>query len=731
MPVSKKEKEFIESVVKRHDKALKADKHNRDAALDDLKFANPGDPQQWNQSNINDRKNDGRPYLTINLFPQYINQIVGDIRHNRPRAKIRPDDAVADVHMARIREGIISDCEYQSNSDYIYVEAANMMTTCGYGAWRILTRPTEENPFIQEMYDELVENPFAVIMDPNSKCPVYSDAEWGFIRSRMSREDFEERYPGAEIPGDPLKANEGITSENWWDQDNITVVEYFVRKKAKKTMCQMQDGSVLEEKDANELIEKAQAAAQAAPVPAPTTGAPVPAGQPALSNPPATPPGMIAPPAGGPVIPPLPSIVRKRDTEVTTIKHYKLTAASILSKNGLEGEDFPGRYIPIILLTGNRTNVEGKRYISGLVRNAKDPARNVNYWYTSAAERIALEPKAPWIGTPRQFEGFEEDYAQANTKNFPMLKYNMDVESGIPAPPPQRMGPGQIPAALFTQLQTSLALFESAIGMNKSDLGGAGPERTGAAITARQKPGDIRTFSYIDNLARGIQHSARVKNEMIPSLYDTKRDVRLRNIDDSETWVPVNTTAGEAYKTIKANPDRYKGLNTTKLVAAIQRHGPDAKFNDMSAGRYSVRVTVGPSYATQRAESAETMLRLVNTLPRQMGMAADIIVENLDIKDSDVLAERLRKMLPPGMAKPKPGQEPSPPPPPSPQMQLVAGKMKTEQAKQQKEMLKTKVEMVRLLKETKETDREVRKQILDVLAEVTGMGETQPGGGPV
>ena len=732
-PVSKEEKEFIDSVVKRLSKGIDADKHNREAAIDDLKFSNPGDPQQWNQGTVADRKADGRPYLTINLFPQYINQIVGDIRHNRPRAKIHPDDSAADIHIARIREGIISDSEYQSNSDYIYVEAGAMMATCGYGAWRVNTRYTEENPFIQEFYDELIENPFTVIMDPQAKDPIYADANWGFIRSKMSREDFEESYPDGEVPGEQLKPGPGMTYEHWYDKDTVTVAEYFVRDKEKKMMCQMSDGSVIAEEDAKEAIKKYKSkfdelvtAGLSMAAMAPPPAAAIPRQSPALppqganaQQPPMSPmqppdPVAIAKKTLGPE----PKVIKKRETEITKIKHYKLTAAGILSKNGLEGEDFPGRFIPIVLITGNRTNVEGKRYISGLVRNAKDSAKNVNYWYTSAAERIALEPKAPWIGTAKQFEGYEDDYAQANVKNYAMLKYNPDDSTGQLAPPPQRMGPGQVPSALFTQLQTSLSLFESAIGMNKSDIGAPGPERTGAAVTNRQKPGDIRTFSYIDNLARGIQHGAKIKNEMVPELYDTQREVRLRNIDDTEVYVPINTTAKDAYERIKRNPDRYKGMNTTKLIAAMQKHGPDAKFNDVTAGRYSVKITVGPSYATQRAESAETMLRLTSTMPRQMGLAADLIVKNMDIKDADILAERLRKTLPPGMVKQIPGEEPPMTPPPSPQMQLVMQKTQTEKIKQQKEMVKARVELIREYKEAKETDTEIRKEILRTLQEL-------------
>jgi len=728
---------WLSARVKELDADLLADQHNRQAAIEDLKFA-LGQGNQWDPAVRAEREADGRPTLEVNLFPQFISQVTGDIRHNRPRARITPGDSTADVQIARIREGIIADSEYQSNSDYIYVEAATSNVTCGYGAWRVRTRYTEENPFIQEFYDELIDNPFTVVMDRHAKCPIYSDAGHGWIIGKMPVEDFKKEYPGKRLPGDSLSPGEGLSYQNWYDDETVTVAEYFVRTKVKKTICLMSDGSVIAKADVAEAtrsvpleLSSEQPLAPPNELPANPQAAPVPlpAAQPAQ----ATPQAALAPPVAAPVAAgasPL-SIVKERETEYTTIKRYVITACDILSKNGLDGEDVPGTIIPIILLTGHRTNIEGKTYISGLVRNAKDAAKNVNYWVSALAERIALEPKAPWMATPRQIEGFENDYISTNKKNLPVLFYNPDqTESGQPLPPPMRQGPGAVPGALFTQLQSSMSMFESAIGMTGTDLGASGPERTGAAVTARQKPGDVRTFSYIDNLARGIAHGAKIKNEMISELYDTPRDVRLRGLDDTETYLPVNMPVRDAYNMIQAHPERYKGMNTTKLIAAAQQQGWDAKFNDITAGRYAVRVTVGPSYATQRQESSEYMLRLVSALPKQMGLGADLIVGNSGVVGAEVLAERIKKTLPPGIAKPTPGEDPPLPQPTPPQVMLQMEKAKLEQQKVMLQTAKVEVEKLRVAKEAQGEMSNIRQEILSVLAELHGHTPTTEGGMP-
>jgi len=67
----------------------------------------------------------------------------------------------------------------------------------------------------------------------------------------------------------------------------------------------------------------------------------------------------------------------------------------------------------------------------------------------------------------------------------------------------------------------------------------------------------------------------------------------------------------------------------------------------MSAGKYDVTVTSGPSFSTQRQESAETYMNLVQGNPEIMQVAGDLIMKSIDLPFSDEISERLRAMLPP------------------------------------------------------------------------------------
>ena len=448
---------------------------------------------------------------------------------------------------------------------------------------------------------------------------------------------------------------------------------------------------------------------------------------PAPQPPPGPPQGVIA---DGP-----PVIVKERPTYIKSVKHYTLTATSILgvaksrdmsdkdhTAKLLDGEDVAGEYIPLIQVLGITSNIEGKTYNKGLIRDARDAQKMVNYSETSLAEHIALSPKAPYMLTPRQVEGFEDDYKNANVKNNPFLLYNMDVESGVPAPPPIRQQPGAPPVALFNQVTRATENLKRIIGIFGGDIGEGGPERTGAAVVAKQKPSDIGSYVYAYKLNRAIEYSAKVMNSMIPALYDTERDVRIRNVDDTETVVPVNTTVGKAIEKMQKFPATYKGMNPVKLVEMYQRGDDAAKLNDITEGKYEVVVTVGPSYATARQEASQQMLSLINSVPQIGKIGGDLIIEGImDNAQGEKLASRIRKTLPPGLAPLHEGEKPFTPPPP-PQLILMQEKAKTEGIKQQKGLVEQKLALVKLyqaMHESKdETDKEMRKQILTVLAEL-------------
>lgn len=743
----KDERDFLDTATKRLKREIDADSHNRTAALEDLKFLN-GD--QWEPAEEQRRKLRGRPCLRTNELPKYVNQVVGDMRQNRARVKVRPVDSAGDVNIAKIRSGLIANIEYLSGAEAIYDYAGEMAVSCGYGAWRVLTRYADENPFLQEIYLERIRNPFLVYLDSSAKSEVGADARYGFVLEKVTREEFEERYPDKEVPSDNLRVGQGVASEMWFEGDAFFIADYYLVESEKVNMVLTEDGQTWKKADFQKKRaewEKSETEkALAAMIPSQPQQ---PYGQPPLSQglmQPQRPQLSIVPPsatAGGnqaalppsppqptlPTPPPSLTIARERTVEQPVINHYVITADQVL-----DGPNrVPGKYIPIIVVHGPERVIEGKTYVRSLIRDAKDPQRLLNFWVTDAAEIVDMIPKAPWIGTARQFEGYEQDYASANAENFPFLKYNMDAG----APPPSRVPIGSPPVAVFEQIVQAKQAIKDTIGMFGEDVGQAAAQMSGKAIMLRQKPGDVGTFAFIDNLCRAIAHSGRIINEMIPEVYDTQRDVRIRNTDDTETFVPVNTTVGAALAGLTANPEQYQGMDKAKLARLAAKHGQEARYNDLTVGKYDVVVTTGPSYSTQRQEAAQSLERLVQAYPKIMEIAGDLVYKFQDFLGAEEIAERIERTMPADLVPPREGQPPKPPAPPPPEMMVAmkeievqAGRLEVEKEKAKVQMVKVQIEKLKAIKEAQGERGEVRKMLLDLMSEIFGGAPQMPQTGP-
>src|SRR5206468_4127937 len=147
----------------------------------------------------------------------------------------------------------------------------------------------------------------------------------------------------------------------------------------------------------------------------------------------------------------------------------------------------PGEYVRIVPVLGEDIIVEGKRHLVGIVRNARKPQELYNLWNSAMAESIALAPKAPFLATPAQIEGYEDIWERANTENFGYLPYNPDPKAGGP---PQRQFAEPPIQAITSALMHADNDLKTTTGLYEASLGAPGPEQSGKAILLRKQQGE-------------------------------------------------------------------------------------------------------------------------------------------------------------------------------------------------------------------------------------------------
>jgi len=310
-------------------------------------------------------------------------------------------------------------------------------------------------------------------------------------------------------------------------------------------------------------------------------------------------------------------IKNKRKTRVPKVKWYKINGVEIL-----EDTDFPGCYIPVIPVLGDELDINGKRVTEGIIRHAKDSQRMYNFWASNETETISLAPRTPWIVARGQVpKEFQAAWKSANRKNHAYLEY--DAEGAPNAPPPQRQVYEPAVAAITQARMQSSEDIKSTTGIYDAALGNRSNENSGVAILRRQNQSQTGNFHFIDNLTRSIKHLGRILVDIIPHIYDTTRAVRIIGDEDKDEVVFINKI--------------------------FERNGKPAHY-DLSAGKYDVTVETGPSFATKRQEAAASMMDFSKVIPAQAAMISDLIAKNMDWPGASEISERLKKLLPPGIA---------------------------------------------------------------------------------
>ncbi|MBK7550119.1 MAG: hypothetical protein IPI20_21130 [Rhodoferax sp.] len=370
-------------------------------------------------------------------------------------------------------------------------------------------------------------------------------------------------------------------------------------------------------------------------------------------------------------------LVAQREAKKVKVCMHILSGAEILESK----EDYDGVYLPIVGVQGKESLVDGKRTLRGITRFAKDPQRMYNYWRTLDTEAKALTPRSPVLVTLEQITGNEKDWVKALQGNLPYLPYNAVPD----APVPNRLNAGMADASFERGALLAVDEMKSTTGIHSASLGETSNETSGRAILARQREGDTSTFAYIDNLSRAIRYSGRVLLDLIPKRYNTARVIQVMGEDGSRKLMKINQQSRA--------PD-----GTPKIE------------NDLTAGRYDLVVNVGPSYATKRIESAESMISFVQAVPAAAGLISDLIAKNMDWPGAEAIEKRLHAMLPPQVLQAE-QEESGNGLPPGVQQMIDQGKQMIEQL--QAELKKTQEEL-----EDKDEDRRLKQYEIDVRAAI-------------
>jgi hypothetical protein len=171
---------------------------------------------------------------------------------------------------------------------------------------------------------------------------------------------------------------------------------------------------------------------------------------------------------------------------------------------------------------------------------------------------------------------------------------------------------------------------------------------SGKALEEFEQQGDIKTFHFVDNFDRALEHEGRILMDLIPVVYDSEREVAIIGNDDKSKVVTLNAPPGTNGKEWRMQPHLGQ---------------PPIEF-PTDQGEHDYTVSTGPSYESQRAESNKFSDLVVSNpqlvtlaLQNPQSTSAKLLGMAIRLKDLGPMADAMADILDP----PEQGQQPIPP----------------------------------------------------------------------
>lgn len=308
------------------------------------------------------------------------------------------------------------------------------------------------------------------------------------------------------------------------------------------------------------------------------------------------------------------NVVQERESYKPQLEWYLMNGIDILD----ERKDMMGSYIPIIPYEGRMIFIKGKRYLVSFIRNLKTPAQLKNYAKSLEIELIALQPLNQWKAPMAGVAQYMKYYNTANRNKYMVMPYSHVDENGKPIPAPEK--------EVYTGPSNQLAGVFQSYDKDLDDISGqqpvphASPNQTlhpesGAALNMKENNSNHNNFDFIDNfVTRTLTYEGIVINDLITHVHDEPGEIQV-NKNGRREMVEINSEDGI----------------------------------DLTEGEFEVKAVIGSANESQRRESNELLIRLMEKVPA-MQNAAHIIADNLDnLKDKDDVVKILKASLPPNV----------------------------------------------------------------------------------
>ena len=598
--------------------------------------------------------------------------MINQYRNNRITVDFIPKDGSPKDELAELCNGLFRADEKDSGAEEAYDNAFEEAVGGGFGAIRLRAELEDEDDYGNDMQRIRIEPIFdadsCVFFDLDAKRQDKSDAKHCFVIDSMTRLAFEEEW-GEEAPAASVSKQIYKIQYDWYTPDLVYIAEYYrIEKRKIKVFTYTTVDKQEQHYDEDDFKDDPGLRSYLVSIGAKETGS--------------------------------------KRMQQQRVHKYILSGNSILEDCGY----LAGKYIPIVPVYGKRWFVDNIERCMGHVRLAKDAQRLKNMQLSKLAEISAMSPTKKPIFTPEQVAGHRTMWSEDNIKNYPYMLINPITDKDgnpMPAGPVSYIEPPDIPQALAAMLAQTDMDIEELLG-NQREAEQLMSNVSGKAVELVQTQKDMQSFIYTSNFSKGVRRVGEIWLQMAKELYvEEDRSMKLVNGADENS--------------------------TAKLMQPMANLEEGGTFvsNDISRAHLDVTVDVGPTSASRREATIQTLIGMMQMSggdPETMKVLMAMAIMNMEGEGiADVREYFRQKLVQMGVLKPtdeeaemmKKSEEPTA------EEKALEGMAEEAVAKG----VKARVEAVETIAETEKINAEIeltKAKTAEILAELSAVGNTPP-----
>jgi len=541
---------------------------------------------------------ENKPRYEFNKVHLAVIRIINEYRNNRITVDFQPKDGASDDKLADTCDGLYR-ADYRSSSgDEAVDNGFEEATSGGIGAWRLRAcyedEDDDENERQRIAFEPIFDADTCVFFDLGAKRQDKADAKRCYVLTPYPRKAYE-----AEFGDDPTTWNRAIHQSQFdWDTPDLVWVCELYRIEEDHEVVRFYRG--LDEDAPDMRVTEAELEAN---------------------------PDMLEVLHATGF-----RLVREKKVRRRKVMKYLMSGGKMLT----EGEQIPGRCIPIVVTYGKRWVVDGVERCMGHVRLAKDAQRLSNTlmsWLAQMAMRFDVEKP---IFDPEQIRGHAQMWANDNIENFPYLLANSlkDMEGnpipGTAAPAAYTKAPN-IPPAMAALAQIAEQALSDLLG-NQQAGEQLQPNLSGKAVELIQNRLDMQVFIYMSNLAKAMKRCGEVWLSMMKDIV-VEQGRRMKVLDAN----------GKASSVVMNQP-AYDPETASEYLD-----------NDLSKASFEVDVDVGPSSASKRAATVRALTGMMQFAqdPETLQVLNSLTMINMEGEGLNEARDYFRtKLLRMGVVKP-------------------------------------------------------------------------------